>query len=168
MEENEEEENGDSMFSEYGDTTMEDNEEEDEEEEEEEEGEEQASGELADDLGQNIADARRDCETQKERDKFDQMLEDHKTALYPDCEDDLKKLGTTLEFLKWKAEFGCPDSGFEKLLNTSPFPGIRCLRILSGKLNPWISTKPLFYSLTINPPKKIYKTMILLHQNLIS
>ena len=44
------------------------------------------------------------------------MLEDHKTALYPNCEDDLKKLGTTLKFLKWKAEFGCPDSGFEKLL----------------------------------------------------
>ena len=103
MEENEEEENDDNytMFPEYGETTTEDN--------EEEEGEEHASEESADDLGQNIADARRDCETQKERDKFDQMLEDHKRALYPNCEDDLKKLGTTLEFLKWKTEFGWPD-----------------------------------------------------------
>ena len=58
------------------------------------------SEEPADDLGQNIADARRDCETKKEREKFDQMLEDHKTELYRNCEDDLKKLGTTLEFLK--------------------------------------------------------------------
>ena len=65
MEENEEEENDDNytMLPEYGDTTMEDN--------EEEEGEEQASEEPADDLGQNIADARRDCETQKKREKFD-------------------------------------------------------------------------------------------------
>ena len=39
------------------------------EDNEEEEGEERASDEPADDLGQNIADARRDCETQKERDK---------------------------------------------------------------------------------------------------
>ena len=112
MEENEEEENDDNytMFPEYGDTTMEDN------EEEEEEGEEQASEEPAVDLGQNIADAWIDCETLKERERFDQMLEDHKMALYPNCEDNLKKLGTTLEFLKWKAKFGCPDSGFEKLL----------------------------------------------------
>ena len=97
MEDNEEEENDDNypMFPEYGDTTMEEN-----EEEEEEEGEERASEEPADDLGQTIADARRDCETQKEREKFDQMLEDHKRALYPNCEDDLKKLGTTLELLK--------------------------------------------------------------------
>ena len=65
MEDNEEEENDDNypMFHEYGDTTMEDN--------EEEEGEERASDEPADDLGQTIADARRDCETQKEREKFD-------------------------------------------------------------------------------------------------
>ena len=112
-EDNEEEENDDNypMFPEYGDTTMEEN-----EEEEEEEGEERASEEPADDLGQNIGDAQRDCETQKEREKFDQMLEDHKKALYPNCEDDLKKLGTTLELLKWKAEIGCTDSGFEKLL----------------------------------------------------
>ena len=43
------------------------------------------------------------------------MLKDHKKALYPNCEDGLKKLGSTLELLKWKAEIGCPDSGFEKL-----------------------------------------------------
>ena len=61
MEDNKVEENDDNypMFHEYGDTAMEDN-----EEEEVEEGEERASDEPADDLGQNIADARRDCETQ--------------------------------------------------------------------------------------------------------
>ncbi|KAK1697006.1 hypothetical protein QYE76_013703 [Lolium multiflorum] len=34
------------------------------------------------------------------------MLEDHKTLLYPNCEDGQKKLGTTLELLQWKAENG--------------------------------------------------------------
>ena len=46
-------------------------------------------------------------------------LNDHKTLLYPDCADcadGSTKLGTTLELLKWKAETGCTDSGFEKLL----------------------------------------------------
>ena len=36
--------------------------------------------------------------------------------MYPNCEDGLKKLGSTLELLKWKAETGGTDSGFEKLL----------------------------------------------------
>ena len=44
------------------------------------------------------------------------MLRDHKTLLYPNCEDGYKKLGTTLELLKWKAENGVTDSAFEKLL----------------------------------------------------
>ena len=44
------------------------------------------------------------------------MLKDHKTLLYPNCEDGSTKLGTTMELLKWKAETGLSDSGFEKLL----------------------------------------------------
>jgi hypothetical protein len=44
------------------------------------------------------------------------MLEDHKKSLYPNCQNGLKKLGSTLEFLKWKAAEGLSDSGFEKLL----------------------------------------------------
>jgi hypothetical protein len=43
------------------------------------------------------------------------MLEDHKKSLYPNCQNGLKKLGSTLELLKWKAEEGLSDSGFEKL-----------------------------------------------------
>ena len=42
------------------------------------------------------------------------MLEDHKKLLYPNCEGDKKKLGTTLELLEWKAENVVPDKGFEK------------------------------------------------------
>ena len=80
------------------------------------EAEEEAHDEPADDLGRTIADTRRDCETDKEREKFDHMLEDHKKVLYPNCENDLKKLGSILELLKWKAECGLSDSGFEKLL----------------------------------------------------
>ena len=83
---------------------------------EEEGGEERASDEPADDLGRVIADAKRDCETEKEKLKLEQMLEDHKKLLYPNCEDGQKKLGTTLELLQWKAENGVSDKGFEKLL----------------------------------------------------
>ena len=35
--------------------------------------------------------------------------------MYPNCEDDKKKLGTTLELLQWKADNGVFDKGFEKL-----------------------------------------------------
>jgi hypothetical protein len=44
------------------------------------------------------------------------MLEDHKKSLYPGCDNGLKKLGSTLDLLKWKAREGLSNSGFEKLL----------------------------------------------------
>ena len=80
------------MFPEYADTAMEDN--------EEEGGEERAADEPNDDLGRAISDAKRDCDTDKERLQFDKMLEDHKKLLYPNYEDGQKKLGSTLELLK--------------------------------------------------------------------
>jgi hypothetical protein len=105
MEDNEEEEDDDNYpgFPEYSDTFM-------------GEAEEEAHDEPAKDLGRTIADGWRDCKTDKEREKMDHMLEDHKKLLYPKCENGLKKLGSTLELLKWKAEEGLSDSGFEKLL----------------------------------------------------
>ena len=39
--------------------------------------------EPANDLGQVIRDAQRECESEKEKIKFDRMLEDHKKLLYP-------------------------------------------------------------------------------------
>ena len=111
MEDGDEEENDDdnyrSMFPEYAYTAMEDN---------EEGGEERGPDEPADDLGRVISDAKRGCDTEKERLQFEQMLQDHNKLLYPSCEDGQKKLGSTLELLKWKAETGVTDSGFEKLL----------------------------------------------------
>ena len=112
MEDNDEEEEDDDgypNFPEYDDTAEgnEDNEAEDQE----------APDEPADDdLGRAIADARRECETEKERLAFDKMIEDHNKLLYPTCEDGHKKLGSTLELLQWKAENGVTDSGFGKLL----------------------------------------------------
>ena len=47
-----------------------------------------------DDLRRVIVDARRQCESQKEKLEFDRMLEDHKKGLYPNCEDGNTKLGT--------------------------------------------------------------------------
>ena len=44
------------------------------------------------------------------------MLEDHRKLLYPDCENGLKKLGTTLELLQCKATNGVSDKGFGELL----------------------------------------------------
>jgi hypothetical protein len=106
-----EEENDDNyrqMFPDYGDTAMEDS--------EEEGGDERASVEPADDLSRVISDVKRGCEIEKERLQFKQMLQDHKKLLYPNCEAGQKKLGSTLELLRWKAENGVTDSGFYKLL----------------------------------------------------
>ena len=38
-----------------------------------------------------------DCESETERLKFQKLLEDYRKLLYPDCQNGLKKLGTTLE-----------------------------------------------------------------------
>jgi hypothetical protein len=113
MENNEEEEDDDNYpeFPEYGDTFMEEA-----KGGAEGEAEGEAHDEPPDDLGRTIADARRECETNKEREKLDRMLEDHKKSLYPNYQNGLRKLVSTLELLKWKAEEGLSDSGFEKLL----------------------------------------------------
>jgi hypothetical protein len=109
MEEDEEEQaDPDNVFAQYCDFAM-------------EEGEEEADAEnsIAEDddaLGDVIHDAQRDCESEKEKAKFDQMLEDHKKLLYPSAEDGQKKLGMTLELLQWKAENGIFDKAFRKLL----------------------------------------------------
>jgi len=47
---------------------------------------------------------------------FQMMLEDHRRLLYPDCENGLKKLGTTFELLQWKTTNGVSDKGFGELL----------------------------------------------------
>jgi hypothetical protein len=83
---------------------------------EEEVGAEHTLAEDDDDLGDVIRDAKRDCESEKEKAKFDHMLEDYKTLLYPSTEDGQKKLGTTLELLQWKAEYGISDKAFGKML----------------------------------------------------
>jgi len=75
-----------------------------------------AEEEPNDDLGQAIRDAQRECESEKEKMKFDHMLEDHKKLLYPTCDAGQKKLGTTLELLQWKAKNGVSNKGFGELL----------------------------------------------------
>ena len=84
--EDDDDDNYRSMFPEYADTAMEDN--------GEEGGEERAAYQPADDLGRVISDAKRDCNTEKERLQFEQMLQDHNKLLYPTCEDGQKKLGS--------------------------------------------------------------------------
>ena len=56
------------------------------------------------------------CQTEKESRDLKRMLEDYITLLYPDCKQDQKKLGTTLELLQWKASNGLSAKGFEELL----------------------------------------------------
>ena len=79
MEEGEEEQqDDDDIIVEYGafnDTAM--------GEAEEEVG---AEDEPADDLSQAIHDAQRQCKSEKEKIKFERMLEDHKKLLYPTCD----------------------------------------------------------------------------------
>jgi hypothetical protein len=111
MEDNEEEEDDD-MYPEYGDTATGEAEAEGTGEAEDEE----ASDEADDDLRRAIVDAHREAESVNEKRKLKGMLEDHKKKLYPNYEDRNTKLDTTLELLQWKAETGLSDKGFEKLL----------------------------------------------------
>src|SRR3954464_1887517 len=83
---------------------------------EEQEGEEKASHEPDDELRRVIVDAQRGCESEREKLKFNRMLEDHKKELYPYCEEGNTKLGAALELLQWKAEYGIRDKGFGKVL----------------------------------------------------
>ena len=55
---------------------------------------------VEDELGQAIHDAQRECESDKEKNKFERMLEDHKKLLYLTVEEGQEKLGTTLELLQ--------------------------------------------------------------------
>ena len=50
-----------------------------------------AENEPTDKLGQALCSEREDCESEKNRLKFQQMIEDHRKLLYPRCEDGLKK-----------------------------------------------------------------------------
>jgi hypothetical protein len=59
-------------------------------EEVEEEGATEEEVEPADDLGQAICDAQRECKSEKETIKFERMLEDHKKLLYPTAEEGQK------------------------------------------------------------------------------
>ncbi|KAK1621386.1 hypothetical protein QYE76_026903 [Lolium multiflorum] len=113
LEDNEEEEDSDNypMFTEDGDSIMGED-----EAEEEPIFYEPIFDDPDDDLGRAILDAKISCGSEKERLKLEKMLKNHKTLLYPNCEDGQKKLGTTLELLQWKAENGTSDKGFEKLL----------------------------------------------------
>ena len=52
-----------------------------------------AEDEPDDDLGQAIRDAQRECGSEKEKIKFERMLEDHKKLLYPTAEEGQKKVG---------------------------------------------------------------------------
>ena len=61
---------------------------------------EAAEDDPTDDLGQVLHDAHEDCESENERMKFQQKLEDHRKLLYPGCQGGLKKLGSTLELLQ--------------------------------------------------------------------
>ena len=62
--------------------------------------------ELTNDLGQAIHDAQRECKSDKEKIKFEHMLEDHKKLLYPTAEEGQKKVGyhtriAAMEGLEW-------------------------------------------------------------------
>ena len=66
----------------------------------------EAEDEPADDLGQAIRDAQRECESEKKKIKFERMLEDHKKLLYPTCDAGQKKVGyhtriTAMEGKEW-------------------------------------------------------------------
>jgi hypothetical protein len=75
-----------------------------------------AEDEPNDDLGQAIRDAQRECKNDKEKIKFEHVLEDHKKLLYPTTKEGQKKLGTKLKLPQWNAKNGVSDKGFRELL----------------------------------------------------
>ena len=79
-----------------------------------------AENEPTNNLGQAFCGVWEDCDSEKERMKFQKMLEDHRKLLYPGCGDGVKKLGTTLELLQWKATHGVSNKGFGELLKGIP------------------------------------------------
>ena len=76
-----------------------------------------AEDDLGDALSDAIRDAQQECKSEKEKVKFERMLEDHRKLLYPTAKEGQKKLGTTLELLQWKAKNGVSDKAFRNLLN---------------------------------------------------
>ncbi|KAK1625993.1 hypothetical protein QYE76_000308 [Lolium multiflorum] len=109
MEDDDEKEEDNDMYPNYGDTAT-------GHDEDEEAGggeDEELSDEPVDDDLRRAIDAHRD---ENEKRKLKGMLDDHKKKLYPNCEDGNTKLGATLELLQWKAEAGICDKPFEKLL----------------------------------------------------
>ena len=86
-----------------------------------------------DDLRRVIVDARTQCESEKEKLKFNRMLEDDKKGLYPNFKEGITKLGTVLEILQWKEDNAVPDKGFEQVLkifkknlpNITNYPALR-------------------------------------------
>ena len=76
----------------------------------------QDDGQDDDDLARMIRDEKNESENERDKKKLQRMLEDHRTSLYLDCKEGLKKLRTTLELLQWKAGNGVSDKGFNELL----------------------------------------------------
>ena len=100
-----------------------------------------------DELGQ--VDAHRDAETLNESKNFEKMLEDHWKILYPDCKQGLKKLGTTLEMLQWKAANGVSDKGFEELLGQLTKPK-RLFALLGWTYRRFTHVLTIVSSITVN------------------
>src|SRR6266540_1923885 len=63
-----------------------------------------------------MCDAEGEINDERRWQKFQRLIEDHKTLLYLDCLDGRKKLRTTLDLMQWKAANGVSDKGFDELL----------------------------------------------------
>ncbi|KAK1618023.1 hypothetical protein QYE76_023540 [Lolium multiflorum] len=155
LEDNKEEEDSDNypMFTKEGDSRMGEN-----EAEEEPFFDEPISDDPDDDLGRAILDAKISCGSEKERLKLEKMLEDHKTLLYPNCEDGQKKLGTTLELLQWKAENGTRRAA--RLLRTSTRPTVGCGGAAGLSRASWPTVAPAYATLSPTralPPRFDYR-----------
>ena len=90
----------------------------------------------SDDLGQALHNVQADCESEMERLKFQKMLENNHKLLYPGCENGLKKLGTTLELLQWKATNGVSDKEFGELLKLVKKCFLRTTNCLPQRMKP--------------------------------
>ena len=95
-----------------------------------------AEDDPSDDLGQALHNVWADYESETETLKFQKMLEDHRKLLYPDFENGLKKLSTTLELMQWNVTNGVSDKRFGELLKFVKKCFLRTTNCLRKRIKP--------------------------------
>ena len=95
-----------------------------------------AENDPSDDLGQALHNVQADYESETERLKFQKLLEDHRKLLYPDCQNGLKKLGTTLSCCNGRRQMVYPTRDLVNYSNLFKKCFLRTTNCLPQRMKP--------------------------------